>query len=388
MKIYSQNALDKWPFEDNSIQVIITSPPYWALRKYHIPDVLVGGNKDCTHEFSIIHRPLRDTSGMPSDKSILAVKQIEGVESTRNIFYSVCKKCGCWQGQYGIEPTFIGEHSYMAHTKLWMQEATRCLREDGILFINVSDSYYSGGKGTKVKNSEYKNKCKCLIPERIAIMAVDELGLIHRNTIIWHKINHMPRSVTDRFTDSYEHILMLVKNQKYQFFLDPIREPHKQVSIDRLKRAISNNNKWVNGASGQTKMGLSQPRENTNIKEDVPNEDLFDNSSKIIVIPENGDTLKGKNPSDFYTEGVDDVFEIATQPLKEKHFAAFPEKLIRRLILCSTKKGDIVLDPFAGSGTSLKVAEELDRIGCGIELGYQDIQNRRLTNIQKELPFE
>lgn len=422
------------------------------MRKYNIPDALIGGDKNCDHDFNTIHRPLRDTSGMPSNNSILAVKQIEGVESTRNIFYGICNKCGCFKGQYGVEPKFIGEHSYLEHTKLWMQEAVRCLKDDGILFINVADSYYGGGKwnnggklnipiesmpeGTNFKTNKYKSKCKCLIPERIAIMAVDELGLIHRNTIIWRKINHMPCSVTDRFTDSYEHILMFVKNQKYQFFLDPIREPHKQVSIDRLKRAISDNNKWVDGADGQTRHGLSQPRPNTTRKDDVNTEDLFDNDDfdtingennrgantgenskepykqnnphrirlkeykgkhvnreytgrwddgNSMAMPEKWHNPKGKNPSDYYS--VDDIFEIATQPSSEKHFAMFPEKLIRRLILCSTKIGDTVLDPFAGNGTMLKVAEELNRIGCGIELGYQDIQQRRLINIQKELPL-
>ena len=417
--IWHQNIFDTWPFENNSIQAIITSPPYWALRKYNIPDVLIGGDKNCNHDFNVTHRPLRDKSGMPSNNSILAVKHVEAVESTRNIFYGICNKCGCWKGQYGIESNFIGEHSYLEHTKLWMQEAIRCLKDDGILFVNVGDSYgtVSGtmgkGKWKSPKLSDDANesmpekpninrhKCKCLIPERVAIMAVDELNLICRNIIIWHKVNHLPESVGDRFTKSYEHILMLVKNQKYQFFLDPIREPHKQVSIDRLKRGISKNNKWVDGADGQTRHGLSQPRPNTAIKEEDDadnNENLFDentfdtlntdNNNDVNTGENNAEPCKDKNPSDYYRDSVDDVFEIATQPSSERHFAMFPEKLIRRLILCSTKIGDVVLDPFAGSGTTLKVAEELNRIGYGIDMGYQDIQNRRLTNIQKELPWE
>ena len=63
-------------------------------------------------------------------------------------------------------------------------------------------------------------------------------------------------------------------------------------------------------------------------------------------------------------------------------------KLVRRMVLFSTKPGDVVLDPFCGAGTTLKVAEELDREGIGIDLGYEKEQKQVLSNIQKSLITE
>ena len=85
----------------------------------------------------------------------------------------------------------------------------------------------------------------------------------------------------------------------------------------------------------------------------------------------------GKNPGD--------VWNIPTSPSSEKHFAMWPEKLVERMILCSTKAGDTILDCFCGSATTLRVAEKLNRQSIGIDMGYVDIQHRRLKNIQKEL---
>ena len=63
----------------------------------------------------------------------------------------------------------------------------------------------------------------------------------------------------------------------------------------------------------------------------------------------------------------------------------WPEKLVERMLLCSTKENDIILDPFAGSGTTLKVAVHNRRKAVGIDLGYSDIQDRKLQNIQIKL---
>ena len=85
----------------------------------------------------------------------------------------------------------------------------------------------------------------------------------------------------------------------------------------------------------------------------------------------------GKNPGD--------VWSITTQPSSVKHFAMWPEKLVERMIRCSTKKGDTVVDPFCGSSTTGRVAVKLERKFIGIDLGYKDIQKRRMSNIQIDL---
>ena len=278
MKIYHQSTFDKWPLEDKSIQAIITSPPYYSLRKYDIPNVIIGD----------------------------------------------------WKGQYGLEPTF---QQYIEHTLLWCKEAWRVLRNDGVFFLNLGDSYSGGGK------------CLLDIPTRVSIALVDNQGWIKRNNIIWFKPNAMPESCGDRFSKKYEMIYMFVKKPKYYFDLDAVRVEHKGVSLERIKH------KWE---------GHKEPMSA-----------YADYDITRMCHPE------GKNPGD--------VWEITTQSSPEKHYAMWPEKLVERMIKCSTKTGDAVLDPFAGSGTTLRVADKLNREAYGIDLGYGDIQKKRMSLIQKEL---
>ena len=337
-EIYHQSVFDKWPIENESVQSIITSPPYWGLRKYDIPDIEVDG----------------------------------------------------WKGQYGLEPSY---KDYIAHTIMWAKEAYRVLRNDGIFFLNIGDSYQtqSGVNASKnledaqkwsnlsktaitlhTKQQDLMHKCKMLIPHRIAIALIDD-GWILRNDILWYKSNAMPESCQDRFSKKFEYIFMFVKNPKYYFDLDMVREPHKEVSIQRLKIAVSNNNKWVNGVEGQAPQGLNQPR--PNYKDRIGSMQSMDfNGSDYLVGKLNP---KGKNPGD--------VWKINTQPSSEKHYAQWPEKLVERMLLCSTKENDIILDPFAGSGTTLKVAIQNRRVGLGIDLGYSDIQDRKLKDISIKL---
>lgn len=354
MKIFNQSVFKKWTLEDNSIQSIITSPPYWGLRKYNIPDVIIDG----------------------------------------------------WEGQYGLEKSY---KSYIDHTRLWAKEAWRVLRDDGIMFLNIGDSFSSHkdckqvsqsilrgkpseeahilSKGNspsrdskQLKTDNMKNKCKMLIPHRIAIALIDD-GWILRNDIVWTK-NCMPESITDRFSKKFESIFMFVKSEKYYFNLDIIRESYTESSINRVKQnnwnpkfnrnkkrdAVNGENtlnpkqflKWEKGVAGQAKQGKIEGHSG-----------YYDKEGNFIG------NLLGKNPGD--------VWQINTQPSSEKHYAMWPEKLVERMILCSTKENDIILDPFCGSGTTLKVAIKNNRIGYGIDLGYSDIQERRLKNIQINL---
>ena len=255
------------------------------------------------------------------------------------------------------------------------------MKDDGIFFLNIGDSYSShkDGKqvaqsmsigkpseqacilekgdspsrnGRQLKEDGMMNKCKMLIPHRIAITLLNE-GWILRNDIVWAKGNSMPESCKDRFSKKFEYIFMFTKNEQYYFDLDAVRETHKPQSY---KRVNQNNGHPVNN-SPKMRSGHDKVKQTLNALQ--------------FLHP------KGKNPGD--------VWAINTQPSSERHFAMWPEALCERMIKCSTKPGDAVLDPFAGSGTTLRVAERLNRIAYGMDLGYQDIQRRRLTEIQKEL---
>ena len=331
-----------------------------ALRKYDIKDIVIGGDKDCKlHEFALHDTKLghKNRQGKGSNTLNSGTQSHVSVHGKKVGKQWFCIHCNAWKGQYGLEPT---PSDYVSHTLLWVKEAWRVLRNDGIMFLNLADSYAGS------------NKCQLLIPRRVTIALVDA-GWTLRNTIIWHKPNAMPESVTDRFSKKYEYIFMFTKRKKYYFNLDAIREPHKEVSTERLKRAVGNNNKWVNGADGQTKHNLSQPRPNYKDRIGSMQSTEF-NGSDYLVGKLNP---LGKNPGD--------VWVIPTQPSSEKHYAMWPERLVERMVKCSTKAGDIVLDPFCGSGSTLKVAEQLHRKGIGIDLGYHEISKRRTSKIQKEM---
>ena len=367
-KIFHQSVFDKWHIEDNSIQTIITSPPYWGLRKYNIPDIIIGGDINCEHEF-VEQDYIRGNDKTAGEKQKSNLGSVNRDSPVKNAF---CIHCNAWKGQYGLEPSY---KDYIEHTVLWCKEVFRVLKDNGIFFLNIGDSYQTqsgvnAGKNPEkyanlsmnaitnhIKQQDLPNKCRMLIPERIAIALIDE-GWTLRNNIIWYKSNSMPESCKDRFSKKWESIFMFVKNEKYYFDLDAIRELIKKSSIDRIEAFKRNNekfdkNKHKYGENAQSGM-------------------------EVLQNAQNGDWLKkGKNPGD--------IWQINTQPSSEKHYAMWPEKLVERMILCSTKENDIILDPFCGSATTLKVAIKNNRQALGIDLGYSDIQERKLKNIQKNI---
>lgn len=406
MKIYTQSVFEKWPLEDKSIQAIITSPPYYSLRHYDIPDTVIGGDGGCEHDFKMSRNKILNLqAGNPEFK-----RQWREEATTIINHGGYCIHCSAWKGQYGLELSY---KDYIEHTVLWAKEAWRVLRDDGIFFLNIGDSYPSGG-GKAIEQSfkrqaaidtgaypddnpsaklrKSKPKCKLMIPHRIAIALIDE-GWTLRNDIIWEKGNSLPESVQDRFSKKYENIFMFVKNPKrYYFNLDAVRVPWEQGSVLRLFRGVNETNKYNTEEFGQSVMSMAKPRPNrTNINVDIikdikyNNEDFGQNIQGKITghsgyFDKDGNfigNIKGKNPGD--------IWKINTQPSSIKHYAMMPQKLVERMLLCSTKEGDTVLDPFAGSATTLKVAIKNNREAIGIDLGYEDIQEENLKNIQINL---
>ncbi len=211
------NALKLIP--DNSIDCIITSPPYWGLRKY--PDdanVIWDGSPNCQHEWEIeeekhpLYREgLEETSPkQSSNRGSLLVSKSKFVSG-------FCKKCGAWFGQLGLEPSL---ELYIEHLLQITKELKRVLKPTGVMFWNMGDNYVG--------------KCMAMQNYRLILRMIDEQGWILRNIIIWYKPNHMPSSVKDRFTNAYEPIFMLTKSKKYYFDLDAVREPIK-TDINKIR---------------------------------------------------------------------------------------------------------------------------------------------------------
>ena len=246
-----------------------------------------------------------------------------------------------------------------------MDEVYRVLKDEGTAWINLGDTY----NGIKVGNTSNKgyientiidtfikpkadlpNKCLLLIPHRFAIGCIDR-GWIVRNDCIWAKRNAMPEPVQDRFSKKHEYFFFMVKNNKYYFDMESIRQ--KSLPLNRwggnklITKGIS---KWDKG-TGQT---LYRDRE---------------------IQPNSG----MKNPGD-----VTDFWDIPTKPSNEKHHAMYNTALIEKPIIAGCPVGGIILDPFCGTATTGCRAIDLDRKFIGIEGNseYVKIGNKKL------LPFQ
>jgi site-specific DNA-methyltransferase (cytosine-N4-specific) len=235
------------------------------------------------------------------------------------------------------------------------------LADDGTLWVNLGDSYANnssqasnngragfGNPREKVVNrigNGYKQKDLMGMPWRLAF-ALQDFGWYLRQDIIWHKPNPMPESVTDRCTKSHEYIFLLTKNQKYYFDHEAIKED--SVDIESTSKRYEKNFNAFNGGMETGAISRNNP-----------------------VAKLEFDGKRNKR----------DVWTINTKSYKGAHFAVYPEELIEPCILAGSKAGDIVLDPFFGSGTTGAVAQNLGRkwIGCELNKDYEKLQNERLA---------
>lgn len=269
--------------------------------------------------------------------------------------------------QWGLEKTY---QEYLNNLISLMVELKRVLKDEGTMWINLGDTYMNNssysdkgrqGFGKDKVGMLYKHddciqqKSLMLIPHRFAIRCVDELGLILRNDIIWGKRNGMPESVSDRFGKKHEFIFFFVKQQKYYFDLDRIRD------------------KTITGLDRCDVIKLKTSSQTTAL-----------NSGRAQELDEKGsfefkNNPLGKNPGD-----VSDFWDIPTKPSSAKHYATYNNDLINKPIIAGCPEGGIIFDPFAGTGTTLVRAIQLGRktIGCDGNREYCEIANK---NIQQEL---
>lgn len=255
-----------------SVQCIVTSPPYWGVRDYGM-EHQIGAEADL----------------------------MEYVENLVDVF----------------------------------RELRRVLADDGTFWLNIGNTYSSGGR--KWRDSDDKNKGRAMsyrppTPEGLKkkdligvawllALACQRDGWYLRNDIIWHKPNCQPESVKDRLTVAHEYLFLFSKSEKYYFDQESI----KQQTTD-------------------------------------------------------GAGLKNRRT----------VWSVNTEPCAEAHFAVFPRELIRPCIQAGSRPNDIVLDPFYGAGTTGMVSKELGRRCIGIELNpsYIDIAEKRTARIQQSLMLQ
>lgn len=267
------------------------------------------------------------------------------------------------EGQLGIEDT---PEQYVERLVAICREIKRTLKKDGVFWLNLGDCYWGSGKATS--NKEYwkrhtefgksstrdfstfgkptygkhpviKPKDLIGIPWMVAF-ALREEGWYLRQDIIWQKPNVMPESCTDRCTKAHEYIFLLSKNRKYYFDNNAIKTQMKGSAHDLFSRVSSK--------------GRDYPFVNTMRKQRGP----------------------------YFTANRRSVWRITNKPFKGAHFATFPPDIPELCIKAGSREGDIILDPFMGSGTTALVAKRLNRHYIGFELNpdYVRLAEQRIAD--------
>ncbi len=323
-----------------------------------------------------------------------------------------CLYCSAWRGQLGLEPT---PDLYVKHLVEIFREVRRVLRKDGIMFLILGDTYYRSGRGTNdyrtgasrsinksdvmfTKHPPQKKKIAGLKPKDLVgipwtvAFALRDDGWYLRSEIIWHKPNASPENVKDRPTRAHEQIFLLTKNKNYYFDQEAVKE--KSVHPESFSGIRPRD---------PSKMAFLDPQ-HYRFRGNIGKDGKLGFSGRVYPL-----------------RNIRTVWTFGTQSHREAHFATFPEKLVEPMIKagtseqgCCPKCGSnwvrilrgrpaitlgwqptceclphepipcTVLDPFAGSGTVLRVAKMLNRNFIGIDLGYQELQKKRIK-IQKKL---
>ncbi len=344
---------------DASVHCVVTSPPYWGLRDY----------------------------GMA--------------------------------GQIGLEKSI---HDYIASIVSVFSEVFRVLRDDGTLWLNLGDSYAStGGHSDKSCNDRrgewnignrpehnhrefrvragkdcdpkrgaaangqpkkhtagLKAKDLCMIPARCAI-ALQESGWYIRSEITWCKSSPMPESVTDRPTSATEKVFLLTKSAKYFYDADAVRRPPSEAMLQQIREGYNGHGTKLFESNGVQNASSVKSRIIENARKRVDKQrgrsrrhagfnDRWDHMTRAEQM------ACGSNMRNYWMLGP--------EPFPDSHFATFPTEVPRRAIMAGCPVGGVVLDPFAGSGTTGMVALELGRRAVLIELNPEYIKLiRQRTNV-------
>lgn len=341
------------------VQTIVTSPPYWGLRDYGVA------------------------------------------------------------GQLGQEPTLA---EFLANMVEVFDLCWELLADDGTLWLNMGDSYAGSGRGGNsdaitgtgkdaskrtadiVSSSQRQNcptrkglrvnegfKPKDLIgqPWRLAF-ALQDAGWYLRQDIIWSKPNPMPESVRDRCTKSHEYLFLLTKSPRYYFDQEAILEPvsantHARLSQDVMNQigseranggAKTNGNMKAVGRKGQGNgvgWGHGTDKEARG-RDRIKDNESFDSAPALPV------TERNKRS----------VWVVPTESFSGAHFATFPQALVEPCVVAGSRPGDIVFDPFMGSGTVAQVSQNLGRHWLGTELNpeYINLQHKRTEQLGLILPAQ
>lgn len=303
--IVNANCRHALPLASESVDMCVTSPPYWGLRDYGVP------------------------------------------------------------GQLGLEPT---PELYVAAMVNVFREVWRVMRDDGTLWLVLGDSYMTdapggatggatldpkyadgrtrgGGRPNRNHLGNLKHKDLVGIPWMVAF-ALRADGWYLRSEITWAKKAPMPEPVQDRPTSATEKIFLLAKSPNYFYDIDAVREPF----ADERHGADGGKVGRVRNVGGRSD-GYTTPSGWNN---------------------ENGND--GRNMRNWWLLGP--------EPYAPAHFATFPTAVVEPCILAGSRKGGIVLDPFAGSGTVGQVCRRHGRRFVGLDLNMTYLHDLALARAE------
>ena len=386
VKVYlgdSRDVLGELP--PDSVDCVVTSPPYWGLRDFDVPASLWGGDPACRHRWGRMQRGRRKDM-LPTDTTSrrARVGLTEHQDTAATGGGRFCERCGAWLGSLGLESS---PELFVAHMVDVMRDVRRVLKPTGTLWLNLGDSFYGGSRTARSAAGGLKPKDLIGIPWEVAL-AMRRDGWYLRTDLVWSKPNPVPEPSVDRPIRSHEFVFLLAKERHYFYDAEAVRE------------------------LASTCRGISR-------RPDTPHHQTRNRRS---------------------------VWTIATQPYRGSHTATFPVKLVEPCILAGTSAAGccsrcgrpwrrklevtyqsiprnpdtrrrrhsdrrvfeitvprvrqsrtigwqptcdcgaptvpaVVLDPFAGTGTTLLVAQQRGRHGVGAELNraYLALIRERLS---------
>lgn len=385
VNIYQGHVLDVLEkLEPGTVQCVVTSPPYWGLRRYKgEQETIWGGKTDCRHEWAtfVKHR----STGGPQVPQTKWQNNLAVVNGQRDSLSNTCSLCGAWRGAFGSEPD---PESYIAHSIEILRAIRRVLKDNGTVWWNLGDSMASGkgtcfnpgggdnsiegyshlkeqsaypldrGNKSTLEKSNLKPLDCCLIPFRFALAAQQD-GWYVRRDIIWQKNNPMPESVAGWSW------------QKHRIKTKSAKGNRRGISENPMGGISSDKLEWDTNWQDCPGCPKCSPNDGLVLRKGAgrctdsheyifhlakTNKYFYDSEAvrEKAVYPEYETRRAGKNHkeldsgsrttaglhwNDWIANGgrnLRDVWQFPTQSFPGAHFATFPEELPRRCILAAT----------------------------------------------------
>ena len=259
-------------------------------------------------------------------------------------------------GQIGLEPT---PEAYVAALVEVFREVRRVLAADGTLWLNIGDTYANDPPSRSDPGPRLEGRANVAMPRKtwrgVGLKKKDLIGIpwmlafalradgwYLRQDIIWAKKNPMPESVRDRCTKAHEYLFLLSKSERYYFNADAVKEE-------------------ASGVGGGSSFG----KQNHAVAGTLAQSRTYDRPA-------------------YATRNRRSVWHLSVERYRGAHFAVMPSKLVEPCVLAGSEPGDVILDPFCGSGTVPLVATQHLRraIACDLNPEYVSLASERMTRFR------